>query len=436
MIKLGKLLKEALDVSWNPFVEDQNTWENYAKLCTERVASHINLDDTYNVVKLGGWGEEIELGEMTAREALDRYIEMCEDAFNGNIGDMFEYWEDYANTDHSVEALVDDAIHIEDPELRTLDVNEELALELKPVKNNSNDLDEALDVSWNPYEETNNLWWYEEEGDGVDWDAIMDTIKAAANKVVGDTAPNRNSYFNVWYDVLKWYADQAWENLGDDDEDMEDGEVENACRGAIKDSIDPDIWESVKDDIVYKLEDYTNIVADKKTLANFQKMGVLIHKMLSSKHKPSLSEALDVSWNPYEAWKNKYTENSWLKIKIGSRGEFENAEIEEIPNIKDHLLDRKKAAYKELLKDLKQNEYDEEDRENEIRYFNEFCGPYKMDAGNSDHWGYGIGEEDNEEYYRILSLQYSDWVANMVATYGNDFVDHISSGDVDELDSL
>ena len=60
MIKLGKLLKEALDVSWNPFVENQNTWENYTKLCTERVASHINLDDTYNIVQLGGWGEETE----------------------------------------------------------------------------------------------------------------------------------------------------------------------------------------------------------------------------------------------------------------------------------------------------------------------------------------------------------------------------------------
>ena len=152
MIKLGKLLKEALDISWNPYVENQNTWENYIKLCTERVASHINLDDTYNIIQLGGWGEEIELGEMTAREALDRYIEMCKKYFKGNIEHMFEYWEDFTSTDHSVEALVDDAIHVQDPELRTLDVNEELALELKPLKNNSNDLDEALDVSWNPYE--------------------------------------------------------------------------------------------------------------------------------------------------------------------------------------------------------------------------------------------------------------------------------------------
>ena len=296
MIKLGKLLKEALDVSWNPFVENQNTWENYIKLCTERVASHINLDDTYNVVKLGGWGEEIELGEMTAREALDRYIGMCKEYFKGNIEHMFEYWEDFTSTDHSVEALVDDAIHVQDPELRTLDVNEELALELKPLKNNSNDLDEALDVSWNPYEETNDSWWYVDEGYGIDWDGIMEIIKAAANKVVGETALNRNSYFNIWYDIIDNQVTNASQNV---DNYENDDEVYGVVRSEVEYYTDPESWDDAKDLIVDQMERYTNIVANKKTLANFQKMGVLIHKMLSSKHKPSLSEALYVSWNPY-----------------------------------------------------------------------------------------------------------------------------------------
>ena len=433
MIKLGKLLKEALDVSWNPFVENQNTWENYTKLCTERVASHINLDDTYNVVKLGGWGEEIKLGEMTAREALDRYIEMCQETFNDDIEKMFEYWEDFTSTDRSVEALADDAIHVQDPELRTLEVTDEDALELKPLKNNSNDLDEALDISWNPYEDNDNFWWYVDEGYGIDQDGIMDIIKAAANKVVGETAPNRNSYFNVWYDILDQRVTDASQNVEDYDDD---DEIYGTVRGEIEYYTDPENWDDAKDMIVYNMESMSNIVADKKTLTNFRKMGVLIHKMLSSKHKPSLSEALDVSWNPYEAWKDKYTENSWLKLEIGSRGEFEGAEIEEIPNIEEYLLDRQKSAYKELLKYLKLEDMDEEDREGQISYFKEFVGPFRMNKNNPSQWGYGLGEEDHELYYKILSSEYNGWVENIVAVYGVDFVDQLTYDDIQQLEKL
>ena len=433
MIKLGKLLKEALDISWNPYVENQNTWENYIKLCTERVASHINLDDTYNIIQLGGWGEEIELGEMTAREALDRYIEMCKKYFKGDIEHMFEYWEDFTSTDHSVEALVDDAIHVQDPELRTLDVNEELALELKPLKNNSNDLDEALDVSWNPYEETNDSWWYVDEGYGIDWDGIMEIIKAAANKVVGETALNRNSYFNIWYDIIDNQVTNASQNV---DNYENDDEVYGVVRSEVEYYTDPESWDDAKDLIVDQMERYTNIVANKKTLANFQKMGVLIHKMLSSKHKPSLSEALDVSWNPYEAWKDKYTENSWLKVAIGSRGMFEGAEIEEIPNIEKYLLDKKEHDYKELLKYLKSEDMDEEDREGEIANFNEFVGPFRMNKDNPSQWGYGLGEEDHELYYKILSDKYSEWVQNVVSVHGVNFVDQLTYDDIQQLDKL
>jgi hypothetical protein len=543
MIKLGKLLKEAIDVSWNPFEENLNTWEKYTKLCAQRMASHMNLDDEFNVAEVSSRGvRDEEVGEMTAREALDYYIGMCQEAFNDDIEKMFEYWEDFANIDsaYDMEALVDAALYMEDPSSYILDISEDSSLELQPLKNDSGDLDEALDVSWNPYEETNDPWWYSEEGDGVNWDAIMDAIKAAANKVVGENAPNRSSYFNVWYDVLKWHAEAAWENLGDDDEDIQDNEVEDACRGAIKFTADPSNWDRTnrtKRNIIDMLDGYKNIVADKETLANLQNMGVFIHKMLSSKHKPSLSEALDVSWNPYgedqyqfkvgdkaresdgdqelckildrrpdwngviknpidkayinnsmwmyhdneidnepwylvqwlehnseknpqwypeadlgvfvptnealdvswnpfEAWKDKYTENSWLKIKLGSRGEFEDADIMEIPNIKEYLLNRKKGAYKELLNDLKRNNVDEEDREGEIAYFNEFVGPFKMDKEDSNQWGYGLGEEDHEMYYRIFSNKYSDWMANTVATYGVDFADQITNVEVDELDNL
>jgi hypothetical protein len=427
---------EALDVDWNPFEENSNTWEKYKKLCAERMASHINLDDVFNVVQLGDWGEEIELGKMTAREALNRYIEECEESFNGDIGGMFEYWQEYANTDDNVEALVEDAVYMENPDLRTLSVGDELALELRPIKNDSNGLDEALDVSWNPYEETDNLWWYEEEGDGINWDSIMDTIKAAANKVVGDTAPNRNSYFNVWYDIIKEKTDQAWENWEWGDEDDDDDGVMDACRDEVKYYIDPQSWEDLKDVLVYKMEEYSNIVADKKTLANFQKMGVLIHKMLNSKHKSSISEALDVDWNPYEAWKDKYTDNSWLRVTIGSRGAFEGAEIEEIPNIEKYLLDKKEDDYKELLKDLKKNNADEEEIEEAISYFNEFCGPFRMNKDNPSQWGYGFGEEDHELYYKILSDKYNEWVENVVAVYGVDFADQLTYDDIQQLDKL
>jgi hypothetical protein len=187
MIKLGKLLREALDVSWNPFEENLNTWENFEKLCAQRMASHIELNDIFNVVELGSRGEEEEVGSLTAYEALAHYIEMCREAFDDDIEKMFEYWEGFTDTERNIEALVDDTIYMEDPALPTLGVSEESALELQPLENDSDDLDEALDVSWNPYEDTNDSWWYVEEGYGIDWDGIMEIIKAAANKVVGET---------------------------------------------------------------------------------------------------------------------------------------------------------------------------------------------------------------------------------------------------------
>jgi len=392
-------IDEALDVSWNPFEEQQYKF---------KVGDKVYEDGSENPAKVIEVQPNFEAASKTKHLTKPVNWENEDEPyyFVHNYGGMGNYmWYP------------------------------EEALSKEP---SGWEIDEALDVSWNPYEETDDLWWYEEEGDGINWDAVMDTIKAAANKIVGNTAPNRNSYFNVWYDVIKSYADEAWENWewGDKDEDTDDDGVMNACRDEVKYYISPQDWENTKDALVYKMEEYSNIVADKKTLANLQKMGVLIHKMLSSKHKPSLSEALDVSWNPYEAWKDKYTENSWLRLKIGSRGEFEDAEIEEIPNIEKYLLDRKKSAYKELLKDLKDSGVDEEDREGEICYFNDFVGPFKMDKENSDHWGYGIGEEDYHEYYRLLSDKYEQWVANMVNIYGNNFTDQISGSDVDELNSL
>lgn len=149
-----------------------------------------------------------------------------------------------------------------------------------------------------------------------------------------------------------------------------------------------------------------------------------------------LREALDVSWNPYEAWKDKYTENSWLKLEIGSRGEFEGAEIEEIPNIEEYLLDRQKSAYKELLKYLKLEDMDEEDREGQISYFKEFVGPFRMNKNNPSQWGYGLGEEDHELYYKILSDKYSEWVQNVVSVHGVNFVDQLTYDDIQQLDKL
>jgi hypothetical protein len=397
MIKLGKLLREALDVSWNPFEDAKYKF---------KVGDKVYEDGSENPSRVIEMQPNFEAASKTKHPTKPVNWENEDEPYYlvhhyGGMGDYMWYPEE--------------------------------ALSKEP---SGWEIDEALDVSWNPYEETNDLWWYEEEGDGIDWDAIEEVIKAAANKVVGDTVPNRNSYFNVWYDVIKWQADQAWENLGDDDEDMEDGEVETACRGAIEYTIDPNEWDGTKHDVIHKLEEYTNIVADKKTLANFQKMGILIHKMLSSKHKPSLNEALDVSWNPYEAWKDKYTENSWLKLEIGSRGEFEGAEIEEIPNIEEYLLDRQKSAYKELLKYLKLEDMDEEDREGQISYFKEFVGPFRMNKNNPSQWGYGLGEEDHELYYKILSSEYNGWVENIVAVYGVDFADQLTYDDIQQLEKL
>jgi hypothetical protein len=149
-----------------------------------------------------------------------------------------------------------------------------------------------------------------------------------------------------------------------------------------------------------------------------------------------LREALDVSWNPYEAWKDKYTENSWLKVTIGSRGMFEGAEIEEIPNIEKYLLDKKEHDYKELLKYLKSEDMDEEDREGEIANFNEFVGPFRMNKNNPSQWGYGLGEEDHELYYKILSKKYNEWMENIVAMHGVDFVDQLTYDDIQQLDKL
>jgi len=543
-------LDEALDVSWNPYEENLNTWERFKELCAQRMASHMNLDDEFNVAEISSRGvRDEEVGKMTAREALDYYIGMCQEAFNDDIEKMFEYWEDFANIDsaYDMEALVDAALYMEDPSSYILDISEDSSLELQPLENDSDDLDEALDVSWNPYEETNDSWWYVDEGYGIDWDGIMEIIKAAANKVVGETAPNRNSYFNIWYDIIDNQVTNASQNV---DNYEDDDEVYGVVRSEVEYYTDPESWDDAKDLIVDQMEGYTNIVANKKTLANFQKMGVLIHKMLSSKHKPSLSEALDVSWNPYEegnyefkigdivsvsdstnkvkildrkpsyedgmdtpeldyrgflntnindaieaysnyddnnpwyllldpqfgeeplwwpqsewtgydgvvvpndndlgdlpealdvswnpyeAWKDKYTENSWLKVDIGSRGEFEGAEIEEIPNIEKYLLDRKEHDYKELLKDLKQNNSDEEDREGEIAYFNEFCGPFRLNKDNPSQWGYGLSEEHYESYYKILSDKYNEWVENMVAVYGVDFADQLTYDDIQQLDKL
>lgn len=150
-----------------------------------------------------------------------------------------------------------------------------------------------------------------------------------------------------------------------------------------------------------------------------------------------LKEALDISWNPFEALSSKFTNNTWLKLKIGSRGEFEDASFEEIPNIKKHLIARKKVAYQNLLNYIKNDpDLDKEEKRDEIAYFKEFTGPYQLDDNNLDQWGYGMGEEDEEQYYRILSDRYSQWGKEMTAKYGVDFVDDITWEDINQLEGL
>jgi hypothetical protein len=189
----------------------------------------------------------------------------------------------------------------------------------------------SLNEDVNPYEDSDDYWWYDDDGYGIDQDAIMEAIKAATKKVVGDTAPNRNSYFNVWYDILDSRVTDASQNVDDyDDED----EVFGAARGEIEYYTDPENWEDAKEMIVYDLESYRNIVANKKTIDNFQKIGAILHKLLMTNIKPSLNE--DV--NPYaDADLSDYDEflGSYIKVCAKYFPAFTND-----PELADQLKDK------------------------------------------------------------------------------------------------
>lgn len=208
--------------------------------------------------------------------------------------------------------------------------------------------------TFNPFEESDDYWWYTNEGDGIDWDAIMDVIKAAANKVVGPNAPNRNSYFNLWYDVMYSNAETAWENIEDYDDD---DEVFEACRDIIYYYTSPSNWEDVKNDLVYGMEEFTNIVANKQTMANLQKMGEFMEKALMTNHKPPLNE--EDTFNPFEeADLSDYDEflKSYIRIcaKYFNRP-FNGVDLGDL--YKDQTLSEFVFMY--LKKDAKSSQVDE-----------------------------------------------------------------------------
>lgn len=376
------LNNEALDVSWNPYEETNYKY----KFKEEELVTLTHADDDTRPLKI-----------------LDRcptYNDIEVDFRTADIADLDysndpDIWEEDENSPWYLIPTYYSYDDDEEEEGIPLWWPESVLVKYQ----GAGALEEALDVSWNPYEETQYRF------------------------KVGDTVPLEFSDGSV--KILDRRS-----SLGDD---MQTSELDYGAYGSNHEAY----WNYDEDNPWYlfvhpEYEEEGPLWFPQSDFIGYDEVDVEDDNQLGD-----IDEALDVSWNPFEALSSKFTNNTWLKLKIGSRGEFEDASFEEIPNIKKHLIARKKVAYQDLLNYLKNDpDLDKEEKRDEIAYFKEFTGPYQLDDNNLDQWGYGMGEEDEEQYYRILSDRYSQWGKEMTAKYGVDFVDDITWEDIDQLEDL